>query len=948
MSNKKKYRIYKSGGQPCYECGGGVPYMNDGGVGGSTAPMNSNIDTEGSKRTETVVNYIGQNVANNEMKKQKEALLEQQQLIQQMMATNNFAYGGANEMFGEAFNPNFDMMRQYAGVADKSRRNTKNAFGNLFNAGIQVAQQKDVNRQHEAYMQDRIKLNTDINTGIYNQIDPLETDLSSMYDNQRPQLAIPQGGYQGVGAYGGRVGSLPKHQSDKGTGEIVGGAYSGVDNTDRNYGRSLVKRVGSPSTLLHTMSPPGTGTGQGYNATFDHNEFAAAQAAMARMMQEEGLAPPVDYSGGVGQGLGRTYIDNTVPNYYADQISGANSEGSEKKDISGGYYRDDAAREVEAEAKLIAEANKTKTGTGGGKYFKDPTKGKKEEKKESASTGEKRKGNVELKSDETGDKGSAYGTSGTSGTYGTYGYAPSGKRKTKMWVVDPETGKRKLIYKNKWKGSGAGYGFDRRNRSRKNIYNMPIYIQAPSGQGVQRNETATPSNQEFADVSQYDINAPSTDPSFGGFQESQFYPDTNQFYDPSQFNRSFDPLGDFALRNPEVIDPYADVTGEGLATRRDASKRQLRKDDRNDTRITKDLIKKYGRLKEESDLYAYGGQPFGEQQSYFYANGGGYDPNDPTGMLPKAQWGNYTDARPNQGFGSGQSDYQFGQNQDKSFGGKGIDYGDPIASLRIKDKFNQGSLNDWSPMALPTIDFISSIAEQGEARAAEKSLSELKFADATTTPETGRSRGSFNQYGEIDPSSRVYPQEEGYNTGQIGGLATTRYGGDMPKYQSDKYTGEVKVTDLSMLSDRTSVAPTYIPKEIQEGNIQELIDKHKLWNDRMDMMDSPYTAIAVPDASSSFSGDSTRFYPGQRGGIGDPYIRDLGNLYGVSRRNTHEDYMKAIQSGRGRIYQDTSAVRANPHIMFNQQGGGEPTERYITDEEAQQILAMGGNIEYIT
>ena len=67
-------------------------------------------------------------------------------------------------------------------------------------------------------------------------------------------------------------------------------------------------------------------------------------------------------------------------------------------------------------------------------------------------------------------------------------------------------------------------------------------------------------------------------------------------------------------------------------------------------------------------------------------------------------------------------------------------------------------------------------------------------------------------------------------------------------------------------ADATRVARPQV-KDIQKDK-KDAADLKKL--------KGKYTAIAVPDRESTFKGDSIRYYPGQKGFQGTPYIRDLG------------------------------------------------------------------------
>ena len=78
----------------------------------------------------------------------------------------------------------------------------------------------------------------------------------------------------------------------------------------------------------------------------------------------------------------------------------------------------------------------------------------------------------------------------------------------------------------------------------------------------------------------------------------------------------------------------------------------------------------------------------------------------------------------------------------------------------------------------------------------------------------------------------------------------------------------------------------------------------------------PYTAMATPDPEAMFPGDSIRYYPGKRGGVGVPYIRDVagskGGLLGIDTKTTDAGFAKASRDKKNvRTYQDTTAVKAN-------------------------------------
>lgn len=82
-----------------------------------------------------------------------------------------------------------------------------------------------------------------------------------------------------------------------------------------------------------------------------------------------------------------------------------------------------------------------------------------------------------------------------------------------------------------------------------------------------------------------------------------------------------------------------------------------------------------------------------------------------------------------------------------------------------------------------------------------------------------------------------------------------------------------------------------------------------------------YTAVAVPDRESSFKGDSVRYYPGQKGSLGTPYIRDLGKAAGLSSVSDRT-LLNASRNKSSRTYQDTASVKANPRLMNDLKKGG--------------------------
>jgi hypothetical protein len=190
------------------------------------------------------------------------------------------------------------------------------------------------------------------------------------------------------------------------------------------------------------------------------------------------------------------------------------------------------------------------------------------------------------------------------------------------------------------------------------------------------------------------------------------------------------------------------------------------------------------------------------------------------------------------------------------------------------------------------------------------------------------------------------------NKGQV---VDTVYAQDPGNYgaANTKYGGMIKAQEgLTMPSDNTRTAPVYVPQKLQEGKIQEMIDDTKKYQEQLNLMKTPYTAVAMPNPNEAWPGDSIRFFPGQVTNYGVPYTTDI--FYGLSEMGyTPEDFVDMVNNKGGRMYQDTVAVRANDHIMTNQKyGGGQPQYEDggvydLTPDEIERVLAMGGSIEYM-
>jgi len=134
-----------------------------------------------------------------------------------------------------------------------------------------------------------------------------------------------------------------------------------------------------------------------------------------------------------------------------------------------------------------------------------------------------------------------------------------------------------------------------------------------------------------------------------------------------------------------------------------------------------------------------------------------------------------------------------------------------------------------------------------------------------------------------------------------------------------KNGGPVKKEQRVIAKDNTRVAKNYDVSKL----LKQEKDAKRLKSD-VKKVTRPYTVIAKPDPEAMFPGDSIRYYTGQRGGVGVPYIRDIagskGGLLGIDTRTTDAGFARASRDKKNfRTYQDTTAVKAN--FEKNKNGG---------------------------
>jgi hypothetical protein len=99
--------MMRMGGMPCYECGGGVHYE----YGGSTASQNTSTDTIGQQRKDLMKNYMAGNIYMNMLDEEKAKIEEGIQ--------NYFQQGGST------FNPNLYGQQAYVNAINAQKKQLK-------------------------------------------------------------------------------------------------------------------------------------------------------------------------------------------------------------------------------------------------------------------------------------------------------------------------------------------------------------------------------------------------------------------------------------------------------------------------------------------------------------------------------------------------------------------------------------------------------------------------------------------------------------------------------------------------------------------------------------------------------------------------------------------------------------------------------------------------------
>jgi hypothetical protein len=143
-----------------------------------------------------------------------------------------------------------------------------------------------------------------------------------------------------------------------------------------------------------------------------------------------------------------------------------------------------------------------------------------------------------------------------------------------------------------------------------------------------------------------------------------------------------------------------------------------------------------------------------------------------------------------------------------------------------------------------------------------------------------------------------------------------------------------KAQNGEKVKDNTRVAQKFdVSKQLKQEKVakkNEKIDKE---------LNKPYTAVAVPDRGG-FSGDSIRYYPGQRSYLGIPYTRDMG-LKGIAQVSAKDLREVSKDKKSARTYQDTTAVKAN---FEKDKNGGTMKKKMQTGGAVKKKMQTGGSI----
>jgi hypothetical protein len=412
------------------------------------------------------------------------------------------------------------------------------------------------------------------------------------------------------------------------------------------------------------------------------------------------------------------------------------------------------------------------------------------------------------------------------GNYENYGYNP-GRTKTKMWVVDPETGKRRKIYKHKTDGRGGygGYsggrrGYPRVIRNQYDFYQNPIFTQQgalqpqpPAPGTVVNPETGTtPGVALGADASMAAVPLAFTDPIAAAQQRptppmdagmgvlaqvpspyapgyGPWSPDPNAEYDANGVSHSPNAVRELSPRDQRQLarlnkaagrTPSGNTQGMGIFSgrrRAENPERTARVEERFERNLARDEARGIWDKKDKGN--AYGGQP------NYFEPGGEFELSSDAWMQGTGLFGDTN--TPN----TGNAPYAM------------TDQGQKTLGLETKQKFSgQGDdFAQYAPLLPGAVGMFGNIAGEmlyGDQRKLDAQAQALKSASNVFTPTQFMQRGSEGVINTGEQVDTTFAQNPGNNQGMFGSPDYFgRYGGQ-PQYANggEYYLDEDEIAQL--------------------------------------------------------------------------------------------------------------------------------------------------------
>ena len=876
-------------------CGGGIPRMHRQFGGSSQAPQNTTIDTIGQTRTDLMKNYLAANTYG--------AMLDQEAQRLQDEMQNYFQNGGS------VYNPNLYGAQQYADTIDASRNQFKKdwkQFGNAFNQVSANAQKRPQPGQPGQQPAGNPAMDGMPNQGFGSaQPDTFGRNTDQSFGQGNPmQLGDafnePVGGFNPdlYKQYGGA--QLPMAQYGK------TGNFSINPNTIPQQGQSpfqfhIPGVTDRPSQLMIEA---------GASGTTRWNDVEAAREAGAARYPAGTIPMTSDPSGGVGRSMATSGFvptgavatdDPTLAKGTRTDINGAKAYLELTKDELKGvnsekeYWDAVSAKAKKAKGKSVSAATKKKANQS--TVGKTPAVVKEIEQ---ARKDEARGNYFEDTPSVAGRTRTNYTPDTPYGNQAVFPQYGGGRLKIKGKFTDPVTGDkiRKIKYDTA-QGPRDYYGGRGPRVVKYDIYNNPIFQQQGLPGGSNSPALETPTVDESGNVVN---NAPGYTPSIPDWirnplGEYASYPNAGSgvlrntqipMLPPGVSQRDIYESG-YQTASDYLNGNQPPVNVEGLMVNPNLPPTQGGFPAGTPSRgipgetTSPDLERRFQRNVVNDFERGIFDKQYGGEGAYFFQDGGGF---------------NFGDTDPNDPmynqFGFDESNTSSANTGEDAYAM--TDPGDPTAKAKWKNKGTGQGLNQWAPMIMPAMDMISSIAEQGDARRNEAQLQSLKQASNVFTPNSNISRGkhTVNQ-GYFDPSNMVATQFAGNDQGYIGSPNTyAQMGGTAFQQYLQQY-------------------PEATPADTLGGGA--------------DMRGRKFSFTGFTPQQEALKNAYTQTYGMQAVPSTDPNLVDPRFL----QENIWDE-------------RDARIPQKNYGGQPQYQDGG---EYYLSEEEIQQVMAMGGQIEYL-